>query len=62
MNKLLSSSRVRSNEEIGPWHAKISAFFLQQTLAPDAQLTMPISRIATDGTFDRKDHHPHLVR
>lgn len=62
MNKSLPSSRVRANEEIGPGHAKISGLFLKQTLAPSAQLIMPISRLATDGTFNHRDRHLHLVR
>ena len=62
MNKSLPPARVRAHEDLGPWHAKISGLFLRKTLAPDAQLTAPISRLATDGTFNHQSRAGHLVR
>lgn len=62
MIKSLPSPRIRTNEEVGPHHARLSGIFLSQSLAPDANLIRPISRLAHDGTFNHQDRIHRLVR
>ncbi len=62
MNKSLPPSRVRVLQEPSLFHQTISGIFMKKTVAPDAQLTAPPSRLATDGTFNHGDRGAHLVR
>lgn len=62
MNKSLPPSRVRVLQEPSIMHQKVSSIFMQKTVAPNAQLTAPLSRLATDGTFNHNDRGAHLVR
>lgn len=62
MNKSLPSARVRALQEFALTHQKISCLFMQRSTAPNAMLTGPLTRFATDGTFNQPTRPAHLVR
>lgn len=62
MNNTLTPSRVRSLQEPSIHHQKISTLFMRKAISPGAQLTAPISRLASDGTFAHPLGRSPLVR
>lgn len=62
MNASLPSARVRSLQELAMSHQKVSCLFMQRATAPNAMLIGPLTRFATDGTFNQGAHPAHLVR
>lgn len=62
MNNTLPPSRIRSLQEASFSHQKISTLFMGNSLAPGGQLTAPMSRLATDGTFSHQEHLPRLIK